>query len=76
MQVMERKTEPCPGGCICTDEAHIAFDAGLAAGNAGLGTSANPYNPQTQWSLREDWLTGQAVGRNNWEADNGAADDD
>src|SRR5688572_8920143 len=51
--------EACPGGCDHTAEEHIAFDAGVAAGNAGKQAEDCPYE---DFSLREDWLTGQSVG--------------
>jgi len=52
----------CPGGCDHTDLEHVAFDAGIAAGEAGKKAECCPYE---DFSLQEDWLTGHSVGEAN-----------
>jgi len=53
----------CPGGCSHTDREHIAFDAGLAAGEE----DPNAENPHafSAYNLYEAWASGFSVGRIN-----------
>lgn len=61
-QSLTSRPEPCPGGCDHADEEHIAFDAGLAAGEAGKTANECPYDDA---SLAEAWLSGHSVGELN-----------
>ncbi len=61
-QSLTSRPEPCPGGCDHTDEEHRAFDAGLAAGEAGKTAKECPYDGD---SLAEDWLMAHSVGEAN-----------
>ena len=61
-QSLTSRPEPCPGGCDHADEEHRAFDAGLAAGEAGKKAEECPYEDD---SLAEDWLIGHSVGEAN-----------
>ena len=61
-QSLTSRPEPCPGGCDHTDEEHLAFDAGLTAGEAGKTAKECPYRDD---SLAEDWLTGHTMGADN-----------
>ena len=55
----DHEPKPCPGGCDHSRAQHRAFDAGLAAGEAGLGDETNP---ETDLALREDWRIGYSIG--------------
>lgn len=49
--------------CDHTDEQHIAFDAGVEAGEAGKEESVNPYSDP---NLAFDWSFGYSVGLGNY----------
>jgi hypothetical protein len=56
---LEWQSEACPDDCDHTIAEHVAFDAGVEAGERGEGEETGPRGPD---NLREAWLTGHSVG--------------
>jgi ribosome modulation factor len=61
-QSLTSRPEACPGGCDHTDDEHIAFESGIAAGEAGKQAEDCPYE---DFELGEAWLSGHSVGELN-----------
>lgn len=64
---LEWESDMCPDDCDHTSAEHIAFDAGVIAGERGEDDEAAPRGPN---DLREAWLAEHSVGLMNRENSN------